>query len=90
MSGALRASPHLPHSLLLMFKSRRFALLVGALIVGALGGWLGWGALNPQWGGEATETFLVRRARAGEWGFGYGGSKRALATPDARQRAGLV
>ena len=50
-----------------MFKSRRVALLLGTLIVGALAGWLVKGALVPQWGGAATETFWVRRARAGEW-----------------------
>ena len=51
-----------------MFKNRRrFALLLGAISAGALLGWLGWSAAHPRWGGEAVETFIVRRARESEW-----------------------
>ncbi len=46
---------------------RRFAILLGIVFIGAVIGWLGWSAINPQWGGTQIETFIVRRARAHEW-----------------------
>ena len=46
---------------------RRLVFWVLAIGIGALAGWLGWSATHPQWGGESIETFIVRRARQGEW-----------------------
>ena len=66
-----------------MPKLRRFALLLGVLALGALGGWLVYGALNPQWGAATTETFIVERARASEWNRDTGTSWQRLTRDNA-------
>ena len=50
-----------------MFPSRRLKILFFVVFIGILAGYGGWRATNPQWGGTATDDFLVQRARQSEW-----------------------
>lgn len=50
-----------------MFKSRRLKLAATATVLAIIAGYLVWNAINPHWGGAATDNFLAERARQSEW-----------------------